>query len=114
MRQILVDYARSHRAAKRGGDYYRVELNENPANPKKPTADVLALDDALNELSQRDAQQGRIVELRYFGGLTVGDTAEVLDISAATVKRDWTMAKAWISREMGRGARGKTRAVGKD
>jgi RNA polymerase sigma factor (TIGR02999 family) len=110
MRQILVDYARSRRAAKRGGDY-RVELTGDPADPKKRTTDVLALDDALNELARRDEQQRRIVELRYFGGLTVEETAEVLDVSAATVKREWTMAKAWISREMRRGVHGRTGAV---
>jgi RNA polymerase sigma factor (TIGR02999 family) len=113
MRQILVDYARSRRAAKRGGDC-RVGLDEDLAMSKKLAPDVVALDAALNELSRRDAQQGQMVELRYFGGLTVEETAEVLGISVATVKRDWSMAKAWISREMRRNKGGKTGAVGKN
>ena len=113
MRQILVDYARSRRAAKRGGDCM-VQLDEEIGPPQRMTVDVVALDDALNALSQRDTQQVRVVELRYFGGLTVEETAEVLDVSAATVKRDWNMAKAWLSREMRRGHRADVRAVGKD
>lgn len=105
MRQILVDYARSHRAAKRGANC-RVELTEAFDQPKRQDADVLALDDALNELAKFDEQQCRIVELRFFGGLTVEEIAAVLDISPATIGRDWTMAKAWLSREMQRGADG--------
>jgi len=114
MRQILVDYARRRRAAKRGPEC-RVELDESIGGfdvAEKQGVDVLALDDALIQLSRRDAQQGRIVEMRFFGGLTVGETAEALDISAATVKRDWTMAKAWLTREMQRGGGGKNQAVG--
>jgi len=72
---------------------------------------VVALDEALNALSERDEQQSRIVEMRYFGGLTIDETAEVLKISPATVKRDWNMAKAWLSREMRRGARGEAGAT---
>lgn len=106
MRQILVDYARSRHAAKRGAAY-RVKLEEGLEAPGKEAVDVVALDDALNELSKRDAQQGRIVELRFFGGLTLEETAEVLGISPATVKRDWKMAKAWIAREIQRGSHGK-------
>jgi len=113
MRQILVDYARSRRAAKRGGNCL-VELDEDLAIAKKQTADVVALDSALSELSKRDEQQSQIVELRYFSGLTIEETAEVLSVSAATVKREWTMAKAWISREMRRGEGGKIGAVGED
>jgi RNA polymerase sigma factor (TIGR02999 family) len=112
MRQILVDYARSRRAAKRGGSCF-VELHEELVIPKKRTADVVALDSALSELSKKDEQQSQIVELRYFGGLTIEEIAEVLSISAATVKREWTMAKAWISREMRRGDGGKIGAMGK-
>ncbi len=114
MRQILVDYARRRRAAKRGPEC-RVELDESFGSfdvPQKQGVDVLALDDALIQLSRRDAQQGRIVEMRFFGGLTVEETAEALDISAATVKRDWTMARAWLTREMQRGAGGKNQAMG--
>ena len=106
MRQILVDYARSHQAAKRGAGQ-TVELTLDVELPHSPRADVVALDDALNALSQRDAQQGRIVELRFFGGLTIEETAEALDISPATVKRDWAMARAWLSREMKKGRHGR-------
>jgi RNA polymerase sigma factor (TIGR02999 family) len=114
MRQILVDYARRRRAAKRGPEC-KVELDKSFEGfdvAQEQGVDVLALDDALTQLSRRDAQQGRIVEMRFFGGLTVGETAEALDVSAATVKRDWTMAKAWLTREMQRGAGGKNQAVG--
>jgi RNA polymerase sigma factor (TIGR02999 family) len=99
MRQILVDYARSHQAAKRGAGQ-KVELTLDVELPQARRVDVVALDDALNALSQRDAQQGRIVELRFFGGLTIEEAAAALDISPATVKRDWAMARAWLSREM--------------
>ena len=105
MRQILVDYARSHQAAKRGTGQ-TVELTLDVDLPQSPRADVVALDDALNALSHRDAQQGRIVELRFFGGLTIEEAAEALDISPATVKRDWAMARAWLSREMKKGRHG--------
>ncbi len=111
MRQILVDYARRRKAAKRGPEY-KVQLDESVDVPQKKGVDVVALDDALNRLSRRDAQQGRIVELRFFGGLTVEETALALDISPATVKRDWNMAKAWLTRELGRGAVGKDQAMG--
>jgi RNA polymerase sigma factor (TIGR02999 family) len=106
MRQILVDYARSHQAAKRGlGQTVELTLGTEP--PQSRRADVVALDDALNSLAQRDAQQGRIVELRFFGGLTIEETAVALDISPATVKRDWSMARAWLSREMKKGRHGR-------
>jgi len=114
MRQILVDYARSYRAAKRGPDC-KVELNEDFEQPPRGAADVIALDDALTDLAKRDAQQAQIVELRFFGGLTVEETAAVLGVSPATVGRDWNMAKAWLSREMRRGRdRGNRRTLGKD
>jgi RNA polymerase sigma factor (TIGR02999 family) len=115
MRQILVDYARSRGAAKRGGNCY-VELDEDfaVASSKKKTADVVALDAALTELSKKDTLQSQIVELRCFGGLTVKQVAEFLGISVPSVKRDWSMAKAWIYREMRRGNSGKIGAVGKD
>jgi len=112
MRQILVDYARVHRAAKRGADC-RVELDEDLEQPQRRGTDVVALDDALNQLSQFDPQQSLIVELRFFGGMTVEETAGVLGISVATTKRDWSMAKAWLARELGRGNDG-TSSVGKD
>lgn len=110
MRQILVDYARSRGAAKRGAAC-RVQLEEGIETPGKEAVDVVALDDALNQLSQRDSQQSQIVELRFFGGLTLEEAAEVLEISASTVKRDWRLAKAWIAREIQRGSDGKRGAV---
>lgn len=99
MRQILVDYARSHQAAKRGAAQ-RVELTLEQEPAPTPPADVMALDDALTALEKLDRQQSRIVELRFFGGLTIEEAAAALDISPATVKRDWAMARAWLSREM--------------
>ena len=113
MRQILVDHARSHGAAKRGADR-TVELDASLVLPQVRTADVVALDDALNDLSNLDEQQGRIVELRFFGGLATEEIAEVLGISASTVKRDWNVAKAWLTRQMKKGTRGEDRAVGKN
>ena len=112
MRQILVDYARAHRAAKRGGDC-RVELEEAIAAPQGNGTDVIAIDEALHQLAELDEQQSRIVELRFFGGLTIAETAAVLEISPATVKRDWNVAKAWLSRAIRRGSSGKTGIVGK-
>jgi RNA polymerase sigma factor (TIGR02999 family) len=111
MRQILVDYARRRAAAKRGPQY-KVELSENFDLPQPTNVDLVELDHALTRLSQRDAQQERIVELRFFGGLTVEETAEALEVSPATVKRDWSMAKAWLTREVGRSSIGKDRAMG--
>lgn len=103
MRQILVDYARQHRAAKRGGGC-KVALDEAIKAPDKDV-DLVDLDDALRELSQLDARQGRIVELRFFGGLSIDETAEVLSISTATVERSWASARAWLYRQMNRNAR---------
>jgi RNA polymerase sigma factor (TIGR02999 family) len=113
MRQILVDYARSHGAAKRGADR-RVELDTSVILPQARSADVVALDDALNDLSRMDEQQGRVVELRFFGGLATEEIALVLDISPSTVKRDWNVAKAWLTRQMKKGNCGDTPAVAKD
>lgn len=110
MRQILVDYARAHDAVKRGAGC-TVELGEAIEQVEIPRTDLLALDDALHALSYRDEQQSRIVELRCFGGLTIAETAEVLSISPATVKRDWNMAKAWLSRQMRRSQNGADRSV---
>ena len=100
MRQILVEHARGRGAAKRGGNALRLEIDEALVLPQQIDVDVVALDKALNELSEMDAQQGRIVELRFFGGLTIEDTSEVLGISPATVKRDWVTARAWLYRAM--------------
>ena len=113
MRQILVDYARSHRAAKRGADRL-VDLDTSVVLPQVRSVDVVALDDALNGLAKLDEQQGRIVELRFFGGLATDEIAEVLGISASTVKRDWNVAKAWLTRQMKKGNRGKAGAVAKN
>ena len=112
MRQILVDYARSHGAAKRGADL-RVELDASLVLPQVQTADVLALDDALSDLARLDEQQSRIVELRFFGGLAIEETAEVMGISPSTVKRDWNVAKAWLTRQMKKRNRGNSGPVAK-
>ena len=113
MRQILVDYARSHGAAKRGADR-RVELDASLVLPQVRSTDLIALDDALSDLAQLDQQQCRIVELRFFGGLAIEDIAEVLGISPSTVKRDWNVAKAWLTRQMKKGGRGNLRAAVKN
>jgi RNA polymerase sigma factor (TIGR02999 family) len=113
MRQILVDYARSRAAAKRGADL-RVELTAALALPHERSADLAALDDALNQLSQFDEQQSRIVEMRYFGGLSIEEVGEVLGISRSTVKREWNVAKAWLTRQMKRGGHGEGPAMAKD
>ena len=100
MRRILVDHARARNRAKRGGSYIRVSLNEESAVASAKDLDIVALDQALNRLAEIDPQQSRVVELRYFSGLNVDETAEVLGISPATVKREWRMAKAWLHREI--------------
>lgn len=97
MRRILVDYARRRRAERRGGKWERVTVSglELPANEPEPI-DVLALHEALERLAEFDSQQARIVELRYFAGLTIEEAAEVVGVSEATVSREWTIAKAWL------------------
>lgn len=100
MRHVLVDHARSRQYAKRGGEARRVTLDDNLAISHEDQIEVLALDEALNRLAALDERKGRIVELRYFGGLSVEETAEVLELSAITVKRDWLKAKAWLYREL--------------
>jgi RNA polymerase sigma factor (TIGR02999 family) len=100
IRRILVDHARAKVAAKRGGNNIKLSLDEALAPAEEKDLDLIALDDALKALAAADKQQSRIVELRYFGGLTIEETADVLQISPATVKRDWTMAKAFLKREM--------------
>jgi len=100
MRRILVDHARSHLYAKRGGGAQKLTLDEAIATPQERDLDLVALDDALTALAEIDPQQSRIIELRFFGGLTIEETAEVLSISPATVKRDWNMAKAWLYGEI--------------
>jgi RNA polymerase sigma factor (TIGR02999 family) len=104
MREILVDHARSRRAAKR--DYRcKITLDQAVALPQKRDVDLLAVDDALTELSHMDPRQGRIVELRFFGGLSIDETSEIMGISPATVKREWATARAWLHREITGAAR---------
>ena len=100
MRQILVERARARHAQKRGGGAARVTLDEGLVRSPEPTVDLQALDEALTRLTALDPQQARIVELRFFGGLTVEETAEALAISPATVKRHWSVARAWLAREL--------------
>lgn len=100
MRQILVDYARNHNRAKRGSGVKRLSLDEAIGFTKMPDLDLVALDDALTTLATIDSQQSRIVELRFFGGLSIDETAAELGISATTVSREWTMAKARLHREI--------------
>lgn len=101
MRRILVDHARAHQAAKRGGsDQQRLSITSAGELGEKPDTDILALHEALNELSEMDPQQGRIVELKFFGGLSIEETAEVLGVGHATVERDWKMARAWLRRRL--------------
>jgi RNA polymerase sigma factor (TIGR02999 family) len=102
MRRILVDYARAHYAEKRGGDRFCVSLRNIAAFGAEPDADLLALHDVLNGLAEIDPTQARIVELRFFGGLTIKETAEVMGTSHATVEREWKMAKAYLKRELTR------------
>jgi RNA polymerase sigma factor (TIGR02999 family) len=97
MRRILVDHARAHEAEKRGGEFQKLSLDENlDAAGGERDVNLVALDDALNRLAEMDPQKSKIVELRFFGGLSVEETAEVLGVSAPTVKRQWRMAKAWL------------------
>jgi RNA polymerase sigma-70 factor (ECF subfamily) len=100
IRRILVDHARSRGYAKRGGNAERVPLDDVLLGARARGIEVLALDEALESLSRIDARKGRLVELRYFGGLSVEETAEVLGISPETAKRDWKMAKAWLFGEL--------------
>ncbi len=101
MRRILADHARGHNAAKRGAGMPELELNEAVAQAQTKSVDLLDLEEALQKLEKLDAQQGKIVELRFFSGLSIDDTANVLGISPATVKRDWAAARAWLFREVG-------------
>lgn len=104
MRRVLVEHARKRRAQKRGGAARAVTLTDAHARTEPFAVDVIALHEALTKLSEKDARQGSIVELRYFGGLNTDETAEVLEISPATVKRDWRVARLWLKRELGRAA----------
>lgn len=100
MRHILVDHARARLSEKRGGDGQRIAIEDAASLCSEPDLDLLAVDEALVELAAFDEQQSRIVELRFFGGLTIEETAHVVGISPATVKREWTMAKAWLFRRL--------------
>ena len=96
MRRILVDHARQHNAQKRGGEFHILTLNEEIDKADEQSAELIALDDALTELAKMDPVKAKIVELRYFGGLTNDETAEVLGVSPITIKRHWKMTKAWL------------------
>jgi RNA polymerase sigma factor (TIGR02999 family) len=100
MRRILVDHARQHRAEKRGGEWCKVEFDEALAPAVSRSIDVIALDDALKELVELNPQHSQIVELRFFGGLTIEEVAEVLEVSPRTVQREWRMARAWLRRQI--------------
>jgi RNA polymerase sigma factor (TIGR02999 family) len=100
MREILVDHARRHKSAKRGGGAFRVTLDERLELLPQADLDLLALDDALVALAEVDPAKARLVELRFFGGLTIEESADVLQMSVATVKRHWSLARAWLYREI--------------
>ncbi len=101
MRRLLVDHARGRRREKRGGDSVKVSLDDGLQLAVTRDPDVIALDDALQKLAELDEQQARIVEMRFFGGLTVAEVAETLGVSKRTVEGEWTMIKAWLRRELG-------------
>ena len=103
MRRILVDYARSRRYTKRGGEWRQVSLNEAVAVFRDRQTDIVALDDALRDLADLDPRKARVVEMRFFGGLSIDETAEVLHVSSETVLRDWRLAKVWLLRQLSQG-----------
>jgi RNA polymerase sigma-70 factor, ECF subfamily len=100
MRRILVDYARAHNRKKRGGTVQMLTLDQSPAIPTSPDANLIELDDALNSLAAIDSRKAKTVELRFFGGLSVEETAKALHVSIGTVMSDWKFAKAWLLREL--------------
>jgi RNA polymerase sigma factor (TIGR02999 family) len=100
MRRILVDHARTRKRVKRGGGAIKVSLNEADAIAQETPTDLLALDEALTQLAELDGRKSQVVELRFFGGLSINETAEVLQVSPGTVMRDWTLAKAWLYRAL--------------
>ena len=102
MRRILVDVARARKKLKRGGDAVWISLDDAPEIPRTTDAELIALDDALTSLAAFDGRKSRVVELRFFGGLTIAETAAVLGVSPITVTRDWDLARAWLAREMRR------------
>jgi RNA polymerase sigma factor (TIGR02999 family) len=103
LRRVLVDAARADRSLKRGGRAAHIDFDSQLLVSREPRRDLLALDDALNDLALLDPRKSDVVELRFFGGLTVQETADVLAVSPETIKRDWRLAKAWLRREMKRG-----------
>jgi RNA polymerase sigma-70 factor (ECF subfamily) len=100
MRHILIDHARAQQAEKRGGGWTRISLHDDVSPSDGSIVDVIALDDALRTLAELDERQAKIVELRFFGGLTVDEVGEVLSVSRSTVEEDWRMARAWLSRRL--------------
>jgi RNA polymerase sigma factor (TIGR02999 family) len=104
MRRILVDYARSRRYSKRGGEWRQVPLNEAVALFRDRQTDIIALDDSLRALAEIDPRKSRVVEMRFFGGLSIKEVAEVLNVSQETVLRDWRLAKVWLLRELSQGS----------
>jgi RNA polymerase sigma-70 factor, ECF subfamily len=100
MRRILVDHARKRRNPKRGGNATRLSLEQGATVSRERAAEVVALDDALNSLAAVDDRKSRVVELRFFGGMSIEETAQVLGVSPGTVMREWTLAKAWLQREV--------------
>ncbi len=104
MRRILTDFARARRYAKRGGDAPHMSLDEAPTVSRRLPGDLVALDDALKSLAKVDPRACQVVELRFFGGLSAQEAAEVLEVSPETITRDWRMAKAWLARELQLGA----------
>jgi RNA polymerase sigma factor (TIGR02999 family) len=104
MRRVLVDYARAHKAEHRGGGMTRIEMRDDLAISAKKLDDVAALDAALSNLERQNPRQGKVVELRYFGGLSVEQVASLLGVSTRSVKRDWSLARIWLFRELGHSA----------
>jgi len=100
MRRILVDHARAHSAAKRGGPGYKFSISDAEQFGKSPDLEIVALHEVLERLAEIDPQQSQVVELRFFGGLTIEETAEVMKVSHATIEREWNMARAWLHREL--------------
>jgi RNA polymerase sigma factor (TIGR02999 family) len=100
MRRVLIDHARRKRSDKQGGGWHRESLEKAAVFLGEPTIDLIALDQAMEKLQEMDPQLAQVVELRFFGGLTVEETAKVLDVSPRTVKYDWRMAKAWLKKEI--------------
>jgi RNA polymerase sigma factor (TIGR02999 family) len=102
MRQILVDHARRHRAARRGGNRHRIAFDDNLVIESDRNVDLLAIEDALTKLTKLDPRQAQMVELRFFGGLSIAEVAKVMGISKRSVEREWTMIRAWLRRELSR------------